>query len=142
MASSTHGQILTMHARLKKSADFVRSGSDVGQQVQDAALYVVDIYPLSDPSDGSAQTLPDLSEIRETLHSLLPSLGTMPTEEFMKSPLFPVTLLRDIAMLFGFRDASHEIAFHLELSDLDKGNKSVMTLVWFLTFLGFDIDTI
>lgn len=103
---------------------------------------MLDIYPLSDPSDGSAQALPDPSEVCETLSSLLPSPDTVLTEEFIKSPLFPVTLSRDIAKLFGFGDVSDDVVTHLGLSDLDRGNESVMTHVWFLTFLGYDVDTI
>lgn len=50
--------------------------------------------------------------------------------------------MRDITKLFRFGDVSDNVVTHLGISQLDKGNKSVMTNVWFLTFLGCDVDTI
>ena len=142
MASSTRGQIAARHARLKKSATVVEPVTDIAKQLRDSALYVLDIYPLSDSSDGSAQFLSDSEEVRETLSRLMPAPEILLTEDFIKSPLFPVTVLRGVARLYDFAHVEEELLTSLELRESDRSNKSIMTHVWFLEFLGCDLNTI
>lgn len=56
--------------------------------MQDSALYVLDIYPLSDGTDGSALVLPDPIEAKEAMSNLIPAPDTIQIEEFIKSSFF------------------------------------------------------
>lgn len=46
--------------------------------------------------------------------------------------MFSIQLLRDVANLFNFGDVAEDFADFLEVSESDKGNKSIITHVWFM----------
>ena len=142
MASSTRGQIAARHARIKKSTTVVRPATQLGQQLRDIALFVLEIYPLSDGTDSSAHVLPDPEDVKETMSNLMPAPDAILTEELIKSPLFPIATLHDIARLFEFGGVRDNLLDSLEITEIDRENKSVMTHIWFLDFLGCDTDTI
>lgn len=142
MASSTHGQIAARHARLVKSATVVRPVTQFGQQSRDITLFVLELYPLSDGTDTSTQTLPDPAEVKETMSNLMPAPDAILTEELIKSPLFPIATLRDVAKLFNFGEVREDLLTSLEITDNSKDNKSILTHIWFLDFLSCDLDTI
>ena len=80
--------------------------------------------------------------MQETLSSLMPAPEVLLTEDFIKSLLFLVTHLRDVARLYDFAHVEEGLLNSLELSESDKSNKSIMTHVWFPEFLGCDLNTI
>ena len=142
MASSTRGQIAARHARIKKSASVVRPTTQLGEQLRDIALFVLEIYPLSDGTDGSTQVLPDAMDVKETMSNLIPAPDAILTEELINSPLFPIATLRDIGRLFEFGGVREDLLDALEITESDRQNKSVMTHIWFLDLLRCDTDTI
>lgn len=141
MASSTRGQIAVQYARLKKSVTLVQRTNDFGKQLSDSALYLLDIFPLSGSTEGPSQTLPDAEDVQGTPRSLMRVPEQILTEELIKAPLFPISLVRDVAKLFNFGNLQEITIKSLELNDLDKRNKSLMAHLWFLEFLNCDVET-
>lgn len=68
------------------------------------------------------------------MKSLMPSPEDILNEGFLRSPLFPVALLRDLATLYDFGDIADGLVTALELSLLEAANKSILTHVWFAHF--------
>lgn len=74
--------------------------------------------------------------------SLMASPEDILNGEFLRSPLFPVALLRDVATLYDFSDVPDGLVTALELSPLEASNRSIMTHAWFALFLDCSHDTI
>ena len=72
----------------------------------------------------------------------MPALEEILTEDLLRSPLFLVALLRDVATLYGFGHVPGNLSAALELSEVDLNNRSVMTYIWFTNLLDSSQDTI
>lgn len=107
--------------------------------MRDSALYLLDIYPVSDSSEGASQTLPDFEEVNETLRSLMPNPVAIITERLIKESLFPISQIRDLVKLFKFGNAHEDTIIYFDLTELDKRNKSIMK---HLCFLNCELETI
>lgn len=78
--------------------------TDVGKQLHNSALYVLDIFPLSYSTKDPSHTLPDAEEVQETLSSLMPAPEEILSNELIKAALFPIYLVRGVAKPYNSSD--------------------------------------
>ena len=143
MATATSAQVSARYDRLKRSATIIEPSSEKGKQLRDVALYILHLYPIGEPTGTSTTVvLAPVDEVKESMRSLLPSSEYILTVELLRSPLFPVALLRDFATVYGSDDVPDGLTSALELSAGENGNCSIMTHVWFTHLLGCSHATI
>ena len=143
MATATHAQMTARCDRLKRSAAIIEPSSEKGKELRDVALYILNLDPIGEATGTSTTVvLPPVDEVKESMRSLLPSPEDILTVELLRSPLFPVALLRDVATLYRFDDVPDGLRSALELSAGDIDNRSIMTHVWFSHFFRCSHDTI
>ena len=109
---------------------------------QDAAISIVaatkttlELYPLEDSGR------PPPEDVEALMKSLLPSPAQIFTEEFLRSPLFPVVLLSDIASFYGCAGPEDAFTGSLELSPYETSSRNIMAHAWFAYFTGCDSET-
>ena len=143
MASATRAQVSARYDRLKRSATIVEPASEHGKQLRDVAVYVLSLYPITEPTGTSTSVVAHpTDEVQAAMKSFMPAPEEILTEDLLRSPLFPVALLRDVASLYGFGHVPDDLSAALELSDVDSNNRSVMIYIWFTNLLDCSHDTI
>ena len=143
MASATRAQVSARYDRLKRPATIVEPASEHGRQLRDVAVYVLSLYPITEPTGTSASVVVHpTDEVEEAMKSFMPAPEEILTEDFLRSPLFPVALIRDVASLSGFGPVPDDLSAALELGEVNLNNRSVMTYIWFTNILDCSHDTV
>ena len=143
MASATRAQVSARYDRLKRSATIVEPASEHGKQLRDVDVYVLSLYPITEPTGTSTSVVAHpTDEVQAAMKSFMPAPEEILTEDLLRSPLFPIALPRDVAILYGFGHVPDELSAALELSEVESNNRSVMTYIWFTNLLDCSHDTI
>ena len=131
-STGTRSQAQTRYARLHKCATTVRPTNEMAATLVETAWTVLEVYPIE------ANVKPPPEEVKALMQSLLPSPAEIFTESFLRSPLFAVVLLKDIADLYEFVNIDDSFLQALELSPYETGSENIMTHVWFAYLAGCD----
>ena len=75
------------------------------------------------------------------MKSLLPAPAQIFTESFIRSPLFPILLFRDVASSYGCGATDATFTNSLNLSASELTNMNIMAHIWFAYFAGCDSTT-
>ena len=127
----------TLYERLLKRAKAVRLTGEIAISLISAAKTTLELYPM-DSSESSPR--PPAEEVEAFMRTLLPSPAEIFTEQFIRSPLFPVVLLGDVANFYGSAPPHESFMEALGLSDYEVGSENIMAYVWFAHFAGCDTE--
>ena len=133
--SQTHAQAQAVYQRLVKWATTVRLKEDVAISIVAAAKTTLELYPLEDSGR------PPPEDVEALMKSLLPSPAQIFTEDFLRSPLFSVVLLSDVASFYGCTGPDDAFTSSLELSPYETNSRNIMAHTWFAYFTGCDSET-
>ena len=133
--AQVQAQERALYDRLLRRATTVRPSDAVATVLASVAKTTLELYPLE------TTERPPRNEIRSLMTSLLPAPAEIFTESFIRSPLFPVFLLRDVASLYGCGATDITFANSLNLTTHELTNDNIMAHVWFAYFAGCDSTT-
>ena len=134
--SQAHAQAQehALYDRLLKRATTVQLSNEVAATLVSVAKTTLQLYPLE--PGGSEHPLRE--EVRTLMTSLLPAPSQIFTESFLRSPLFPVLLLRDVASLYGCGAADMSFTSSLHLPPHELTDRNIQLFTWFAYFAGCD----
>ena len=140
----TRTQTLVVYEKLTKRAAVIKMKDEMSFALVEVAKSVLDLNDISDAGAQSSLTIRmhETSEVTELMKNLLPSPVHVFNDKFFRAPLFPISLLKDVADLYEYAPIPDGLKSSLELSRQNLSDKGVMTHAWFSFFLGCDKDTI
>ena len=93
MSPGTRGQQAELHARLLRRTQNFQASLPQAQDLRQVALGILQDYP----PDTSISADDASNQIR----NLVPSINSILQEDFLVSPTYPISLLRDVAEFYG-----------------------------------------
>lgn len=144
MAPLSCTQFKTMLDRILKKINSATFTDELSFTLLYAAKSSLQFFSPAGSPEGSSQSsmffTPDPGEIDEYLRDLVPPPWQIFTQNFFTMSLFPVTVLVDVAELYGFGQTPIEYVQALSLSPADKNNKCLVLHVWLSFFLDCGTD--
>ena len=127
------------YQKLLRKAGNVRGFNNANNDLITAARTYLQIHVITNNED---EGLPPPEECQHDLRSLLPSLQNFLSREFFLSLFFPIVLLKDIAEFYGIEMVLDNFLAFLQLTDVEKVDKSLSTIIWFAWFLDPTIPSV
>ena len=136
--AQAQAQERAIYDRLLKRATTVHLSDTVAKTLATIAKTTLELYSPATPGEPER---PLREEVRSLMKSLLPAPAQIFTESFIRSPLFPILLLRDVASFYGCGATDTTFTNSLNLSASELTNRNVMAHIWFAYFAGCDSTT-
>ena len=98
------------------------------------------MFPQAGNEVAPSSTMPSPEDVLDLLQNLLPPATEVFTLDFFKQPLFAPATLYDTASYYGCHNIDEEFEESLSLSDLEKNNNSIKTMIWLAHTFGCDTE--
>jgi len=121
--TTTRSQTFSNFERLKKLSAIACMRDDTAKELMSVSKSILDTFPVVAP-DGSSIPLPEPEVVETLMKDLLPAPIDIFSEQFFRSLLFPIVMLKDIASLYGFIEIEDDIMQTLQLSHEEKTTRT------------------